>query len=486
MGIVAVPSSASRSAFGSGGGFAVRRSQPLRRPFVVLSFKGGPVPKCSEAVVSPPVKEAKKSPGKRSKRRKGAVVSADAVAPSADACARDPGYDEVAAALENIYKLSPADVSDWEAKGVGNVVRNKKKRVKRLGLEERVRLRQREEEEESVEAKKRGRRRDLEEDVETLVREYSISTDLSSLDWKRVKIPPVLSSAEHTWLFELMQPTKPIMQVKEGLSKDLNREPTDGELANAVNMSVLQLRRHLAVGQAARNKLIKHNLRLVLFVINKYYPEIATGHKFQEFCQAGVTGLMTAIDRFEPKHGFRLSTYGLFWIRHSIIRSMTLASFTKVPFGIESVRQEIQKAKLELSFELGRQPTQKEIAERVGISLERYNDVVKASKPVFSLNGKHIVTQEEYINGITDLDGGDKRRQPALLRLALDDVLDSLRPKESLVMRQRYGLDGRGERTLGEIAGNLNISREMVRKHELKALLKLKHPTRVDYLRRYI
>lgn len=64
--------------------------------------------------------------------------------------------------------------------------------------------------------------------------------------------------------------------------------------------------------------------------------------------------------------------------------------------------------------------------------------------------------------------------------------LDSLKPKESLVIRQRYGLDGRGNRTLGEIAGNLNISREMVRKHEVKALMKLKHPARVDYLRRYI
>lgn len=64
--------------------------------------------------------------------------------------------------------------------------------------------------------------------------------------------------------------------------------------------------------------------------------------------------------------------------------------------------------------------------------------------------------------------------------------LDSLQPKESLVIRQRYGLDGKGDRTLGEIAGNLNISREMVRKHEVKALMKLKHPARVDYLRRYI
>lgn len=64
--------------------------------------------------------------------------------------------------------------------------------------------------------------------------------------------------------------------------------------------------------------------------------------------------------------------------------------------------------------------------------------------------------------------------------------LDSLKPKESLVIRQRYGLDGKGDRTLGEIAGNLNISREMVRKHELKGLMKLKHPARLDYLRRYI
>ncbi|ERN08930.1 hypothetical protein AMTR_s00015p00252960 [Amborella trichopoda] len=126
--------------------------------------------------------------------------------------------------------------------------------------------------------------------------------------------------------------------------------------------------------------------------------------------------------------------------------------------------------------------------EKVGISEEKYHDVLRASKPVFSLNAKHVTTQEELVNGVMDMDGvtGDKRKPAALLRLALDDVLDSLKPKESLVIRQRYGLDGKGDRTLSEIAGNLNISREMVRKHEVKALMKLKHPARVDYLRRYI
>lgn len=88
---------------------------------------------------------------------------------------------------------------------------------------------------------------------------------------------------------------------------------------------------------------------------------------------------------------------------------------------------EIQRAKLELSFELHREPTEEEIIERVGISPERYQEVMKASKSVASLHSRHAVTQEEFINGITDVDGvgGDHRRQPALLRLALDDVVSN-------------------------------------------------------------
>lgn len=189
--------------------------------------------------------------------------------------------------------------------------------------------------------------------------------------------------------------------------------------------------------------------------MNKYFQDFANGPKFQDLCQAGVKGLITAIDRFEPKRKFRLSTYGLFWIRHAIIRSMTVSSFTRVPFGLESVcivvepinslpdsyclkvhaitstilliqvRTEIQKAKLELLFEHQRLPTEEEIIEKVGITPERYREVMKASKPVSSLHSKHSVTQEEFINAITDDDGvgGDDQRQPALLRLALDDVV---------------------------------------------------------------
>ncbi|KAK8599418.1 hypothetical protein V6N13_077342 [Hibiscus sabdariffa] len=460
-----------------------------------------------------PVETAKEHPKRRMKAKKALKTANHVLNDEGSSCTIDVDYNEAAAKLESIYKLSPSTrtfdeegekvetkvrqlrrkrskESDGKADNANDkiVVRNQTKKTRRLNLDKRVELKRNREGKPFISGQRKKGIVNESEKIDRLVRDYSASTDLVSLDWKKMKIPPVLPSTEHTWLFKLMQPMKALLEVNENLQKELGRDPTEDELAEATNMSAAQVSRHLEVGRAARNKLIKHNLRLVLFVINKYFQDFANGPRFQDLCQAGVKGLITAIDRFEPRRKFRLSTYGLFWIRHAIIRSMTVSNFTRVPFGLESVRVEIQRAKLELMFELRREPTDDEVIEKVGISPERYQEVMRASKPVGSLHSRHSVTQEEFISGITDVEGvgGDHRRQPALLRLALDDVLDSLKPKESLVIRQRYGLDGKGDRTLGEIAGNLNISREMVRKHEVKALMKLKHPARVDYLRRYV
>ncbi|XP_058096095.1 RNA polymerase sigma factor sigE, chloroplastic/mitochondrial isoform X2 [Magnolia sinica] len=436
MGVVTVSSSASQTPFGVGTRFSTHRSAS-RRPFF-LAFKTdkskNPALVAPQESIPLPIdapkdvhKSLRRPRGKPPKRVK--AISSD----RASACTIDLDYNEAAAKLENIYKLSPADVSDVEESNhsvqkrrrtrkrmgegnendereAGKVVRNRRRKTKRLSLENRIILMQKKEQEgEAVSSNLRRGDGEKGYDVDKLVRGYSVATDLVSLDWKKMKIPPVLPSSEHAWLFKLIQPMKALLQVKEGLQKDLGRAPTDGELAAATNMRVAKVKRNIEVGRAARNKLIK-------------------------------------------------------------------------------VRQEIQKAKLELLFDLRRLPTDEEIVAKVGISPERYQDIIRASKQIFSLNARHMTTQEEFIKGIADIDGvgADKRRQPALLRLALDDVLDSLKPKESLVIRQRYGLDGKGNRTLGEIAGNLNISREMVRKHEVKALMKLKHPARVDYLRRYI
>ncbi|XP_027369046.1 RNA polymerase sigma factor sigE, chloroplastic/mitochondrial isoform X2 [Abrus precatorius] len=511
MGVMTVSSSVARTPLGLNTKFSGHHFG-LKRPLTV-AFKGDKQNDTSLVATQEKIpmhvetaKAQKKRNGKTNKiPKRERVLFAEESSPSS----LDVDYNEAAAILENIYKLSPAsDTCNKECidgkirrvsrrgKKIGDeskgkeefsndrVVRNQNTKAKRLNLDERIALKMKKIEDEVIPTRKRRNVRNRIEKIEELVREYSVSIDFVSLDWKKMRIPPVLSSSEHAWLFKLMQP----MKVKEDLQKELAREPTDGELADATNMSNAQVKKVIEVGHAARNKLIKHNLRLVLFVINKYFSDFASGSRFQDLCQAGVKGLITAVDRFEPNRRFRLSTYGLFWIRHAIIRSMTLSNFTRIPFGLESVRAEIQRAKTELAFELQRSPTEEEIIARVSISPERYRDVLKASKPILSLNSRHITTQEEFINGVVDDGGvdGDNKRQPALLRLALDDVLDSLKPKENLVIRQRFGLDGKGDRTLGEIAGNLNISREMVRKHEIKALMKLKHSARLDYLRRYV
>ncbi|XP_022945188.1 RNA polymerase sigma factor sigE, chloroplastic/mitochondrial-like [Cucurbita moschata] len=507
MGVVTVSSSAARSPLRLG---AIFSNHNLSKRPSIVAFK---VDKHTDTTLVSPHEQVilpvesnsrnQKRSGKTSKSLKRVkAVFIDEATP----CTLDVDYYEAAAKLENIFKLSSVtEDTDVECEDgrpkrrqqrrkkpdkrpSDGIVRNHTRRIKRLDLDKRIALKSNKEGKATPSLRKQKDTVSEADETDDLVRNYPASTDMASLDWKKMKIPPVLSSSEHTRLFKLVQPMKELIQVQEELQKELGREPTEGELVDATNMNVIQVRRQLEVGRAARNNLIKHNLRLVLFVINKYFEDFASGPKFQDLCQAGVKGLMTAIDRFEPKRRFRLSTYALFWIRHAIIRSITLSSFTRVSFGLDSVRVDIQRAKLELSCEHHRLPTEEEIIAKVGISPERYLEVMRAIKPVYSLHSRHSTTSEEFINAITDVEstGGDNQRQPALLRLALDDVLDSLKPKESLVIRQRYGLDGKGNRTLGEIAGNLNISREMVRKHEVKALMKLKHPARVDYLRRHL
>lgn len=513
MGVVTVSSSAARTPLGLNTKFSTHHPV-LKRPLTV-AFKGDKQNDtalvATQEKIPTQVKTAKTHKKRIAKTnklpKKPRAVSTEENFPSS----LDVDYNEAAAILENIYKLSPTtDICDADyierkikrvsrrGKKIGDVskddlnsdsvVRNQKTKAKRMNLDERIALKTSDNSEDVIPTRKKRNPRSRIEKIDELLREYSVPADLVSLDWKKMKIPPVLPSSEHAFLFKLMQPMKALLQVKDDLQKELEREPTEDEIADATNMRTTQVKKAIEVGRAARNKLIKHNLRLVLFVINRYFSDFANSPRFQDLCQAGVKGLITSIDRFEPNRRFRLSTYSLFWIRHSIIRSMTLASFSRVPFGLESVRAEIRRAKIELSFQLQRSPTEEEIIEKVHVSPERYRDVMKASKPLLSLHSRHLTTQEEFINGVVDDGGvdGDNRRQPALLRLALDDVLDSLKPKENLVIRQRFGLDGKGDRTLGEIASNLNISREMVRKHEVKALMKLKHSARLDYLRRYV
>nr|AKC88736.1 sigma factor [Erodium trifolium] len=515
MGVVSVSSSAARSPLGMNIKISTARLR-YKRPLIV-AFKEDKHDKIPLVAPHDKIPLPIETPKRQQKRRGRAAKNSKSVkavtAEEASPCSLEVDYSEAAAKLESIYKLSPTtDYSEDEdldgmirrrrtkvnggdcksVKGTADtVVRNQVKKVKRLNLDKRIALKRNKEKNfDALLIQRKKNPQDENEKIKKLVREYRFHTHSARLDWIKTKLPPVLSSSEHTWLFKLMQPMKALQKEQDNLRKILGKEPTHCELADTMNMSVTEVKTLLDIGRAATNKLIKHNLRLVLFVIKKYFQDLVDGPNLEDFCQAGVQGLITAIERFETKRGSRLSTYGVFWIRHAIMRHMKRTSFFAIPFSLESLKLKVMRAKTDLSFELHRTPTDGEIMKKTGISPEKYHDVKRVSMPVYSLHARHPVTQEELINLISDENdddgGGDKQRQPALLRLALDDVLDSLKPKESLVIRQRFGLDGKGKRSLGEIAGNLNMSREMVRKYEVKALMKLRHPTRLDYLRGYL
>lgn len=238
MGVVTVSSSASRTPLGLSTKFSSQRSS-LRKPLIV-AFKTDESNK--RALVAPleqiplPIEMRKKHQKRLGKARKLAKSVKSATTDVAAPCALEVDYNEAAAKLENLYKRSPeteadSDVEDVdglmrrgrkrrkktsesdhdkEEKRTSNiVVRNKTKKAKRLNLDKRVALKWiKDEKVVASVVRKRKSRKSENEKIEELVREYSSSTDLVSLDWKKMKIPPVLTSSEHAWLFKLMQPMK--------------------------------------------------------------------------------------------------------------------------------------------------------------------------------------------------------------------------------------------------------------------------------------
>lgn len=302
MGVVTVSSSAARSPLGLSTRFSSRLCA-LKRP-LVLSFKANK-PKNAAALVSPDEptslsletsKESSKKRLGRAKKRSDRIhaVSTGEASPST----LDLDYNDVAAKLEKLYIHSPEPTTS----GIGSegcIVKRscQRKKTKRLSLDKRVALRNMKGGEIVASSHERKRKEETEEEkINKLVREYSVGTDLVSMDWKKMKIPAVLASSEHAWLFKLMQPMKVritfmrgfffpdnnprtivispiiygvnflfaeikvILQVKEHLQDNLGREPSGVEIAEATNVDIVLLRKILEAGRAARNKLIKVTL----------------------------------------------------------------------------------------------------------------------------------------------------------------------------------------------------------------------------------
>lgn len=249
----------------------------------------------------------------------------------------------------------------------------------------------------------------------------------------------------------------------------------------------MELKRAVINSKRAKQKLAETNLRLVVSIAKKY---VGRGMSFLDLIQEGNMGLMKAVDKYDYNRGFKFSTYATWWIRQAITRAIADQARTiRIPVHMVETINKLVRIQRQLVQDLGRDPSNEEIAEQMGIEVDKVQEIRKISQEPVSLetpigeeDDSHL---GDFIEDDTAVDPGEAANY-TMLREQLNDVLSCLGAREKRVLQLRFGLIDGTPRTLEEVGKEFDVTRERIRQIEAKALRKLKSPNKSELLKDFL
>lgn len=281
------------------------------------------------------------------------------------------------------------------------------------------------------------------------------------------------------------------LSVPEGISID---DPVRMYLKEIGRVPLLTAEEEVALAkrmengeEEAQRRLAEANLRLVVSIAKRY---VGRGMLFLDLIQEGNLGLIKAVEKFDYNKGYKFSTYATWWIRQAITRAIADQARTiRIPVHMVETINKLIRVSRQLLQQLGREPLPEEIAKEMEISVERVREIMKIAQEPVSLETPIGEEEDSHLGDFIEDQDAPAPADAAsfmLLKEQLEEVLDTLTPREEKVLRLRFGLDDGRARTLEEVGQNFGVTRERIRQIEAKALRKLRHPSRSRKLKDFL